>query len=501
MKGPNGSGVQAASNQIENNPALMNWWLPESGLRNRVGNNSWGDLVELGGAVPIVAGAGPDGTPVYRFSIASGGVLKTTGARVFSSPIQIIIICKQRTAGFCIWASTQNTSGVLMNQVANTFGMVAGSNITKATTALAFHCYDTVWWGSTYGAVSIDGAAYTRGATQAAVFGGLVIGSANDGTTSRADLDVCGIYVLEGFPGDPLHTQIYQDIQRRWPSLAVATPVYPSNRAGNPSWAFGSPWKAIPIMGQSNCQGLGTIASTAFAANTFALGYDFKWNVAADPITAGLTARETIDNGGITATHAGHVGLLNAMQAHWGVPTVGLPLAAGGSSFTTELDPLGVNYWNVDVPRGLLLNDCLAGSIINRIQEAQFYGGTIPFGVLHQGETEGQFANNAQQDLWPARAQRLFDTIRARVGLPNLPFFFAQLQPAPGASYAVQWTRMRDVIQPQLQSSNQFMVTVPDGAYIAGSVTDHLHLETKGGAGGLEGFYAAVAASAIAHGL
>lgn len=491
-----GIGLAAGPQGFSADPQVMAWWRPDTGYVNRIGSSPFGNLAEFGGAVATLATAGPNATPVYNILATSGGTLKSVGRHTYAGPLQMFVVLQRTGAdAFGYWLAGIGTQSALVYN-AGDVGVLSGTNLLiHGVDSSVFHSYDALFWGSSYGGISLDGGAYTRGEVAGSSFGGIVIGSAGDDSV-RANIRVADVILVEGRASQKLTQQIYKYLQGRYPSLALGTPAYVADHAAPPPWTYTSPWDCWLEMGQSNGEGLGTTPATAFGANNYVLGYDFVWKAATDPICAVAQNRDTVNTGVSVATHAGQAGFMNLMQPHYGRPLVMVPVCAGGSSQSPEITFPDIFCWEPSLQRGLKLPDSLYGSLLARAKEAQFRGGTIRGLIIHQGESEGQAADNPTQDLWIPRTQNMIDSFRRDLNLPGMPVIYSQIQPAPSATYAAIWARMRNVVQPQLASSNVIMVSVPDGPYIAASAVDHLHLDTAG----LEAFYALVATAAIAHG-
>lgn len=504
MRGPlGGGGLGAAAAPAvydwSTDPQTMAWFRPDSVYANRVTNQpAWPALAEIGGAVARSSSAGPQGTPAYMPAIATGGILKTTTTTLFSGPFRIIVVAKILDASpvFSTFIASQVGNGADLSYLPGT-GIIAESGsaiVQNVDAAASFHIIDGLFWGGTFGGLSLNGADFVGGSIEGAGLQGFNVAAFSDGSR-RCTAAISDIIICEG-PGTPAwDASLYAYLQTRY-ALNTRAPA-PTNKhtVAAPAWNSSAPWDAFPVAGQSNCQGLGENAATAFGANIYSLGYDFIWKAATDPITSATPhTREPVDNGNVVASHAGHVGFGNAMQPHRGKPLAFIPIGAGGSYVVPAVAPGSALGWDPTYPRGLELEDSLFGSWLNRCLEAQFWGGTIPAAMWHQGESEAQSQDAAVQDQWVPRTQAMFDRLRHLLGIPNLPIWYVQIQPL---ITDVFWTRFRTVVQPQLQSANQFMVAAPDGPYRSDASTSHLHLQTSA----LEVLYANIATSMIAHGI
>jgi hypothetical protein len=511
MRGPVGGGaLGGGSSFFADNPIMGGWYEPGS-YNNLVKPTQqiFPALVEQGGAV-VTTPAVIDGNPAWQIRKASGGVLGTLSGQLSRySPLHMHIVMRvvgAPAAGDVFFCTNSSTGIIGSNGAADTANvkLVGTAAQTVAAGNQAWHLYDIVWWGGAYSFVSIDGAPYQRINVGVVNIGFLIFG-AFTGLGSRSDVDIAFVSFSSGRSPYSLLVQRYAYLQAKFPSLALATPAaYPGSSTTDstptqlaPAWGASTGWAKA---GQSNGLGVGTTASAAFAANIDALGYDYNWqNPAVDPLPT-ANVRDRVDLGSIAGAFSGNPAFCNAMQARYGGQFTLIDCCSGGSSLTPNVPNDAITCWPPGLYEGNTTPQSLLGSLLSRIQEFKRRGGVHKGLIWHQGEAEAQFGTAAQQAAWPAAVANLVAYVRGVLNDPNMPFIFVQLQPSPIAGPGLTWNQFAQTIQPQVLGlvSRSFMAAAPDGAYIAASAVDHLHLDTSGGAGGLAQLYGVTIPAIIA---
>lgn len=475
-------------------PLTMGWYEPSALTDQITVNSAWGPMVAQAGAVPVAA-AQIDGNPAWQCRKAAG-YLATPSTRNFFGPFRVLIVARfvgSPTADDTLLGDASNNNGSAIQYVDSTHVKARGTTAltSLATNPLAWHCYDITWWGGNFSYVSVDGGAVTRVSIGTGLLDGFSLGAYAG--ANRADVDVAEVIWLESRAPFALAAQIYAFLSAKFPSLSLGAPASytETTTIANPPWTFTSPWSCWLQGGQSNALGLGTTASVAVNSNVYVLKYDFSWAAMADPVGNYTNLRDWATVGNIVGAFSGAPAFGNAMQARYGQPFALVPATPGGS--TISLGATDYSTWNVGTMRGNVLANCALGALESRALEAQRRGATIRGLIVHQGESEAANGSNAQQDAWLPAWTAAIAHLRTVLGIPNLPVVYVQIQPLTSSA---PWTRMRDVVQPQLAGlvTNCVMVSAPNGPYIPASTADHLHLETTA----LEVLYGTTIPAAIA---
>lgn len=445
---------------------LLAWFRPDSGYTDRVSPSYLGDLTEQGGAVALQASGGPDDRPYWSLAKASGGWLRTAQTTLLRGPLHVFAIVRGTGAPAAndTWFGTGATSGCAIKYASSTAVKIVGSSSTNfTTTPLGWHLIEVVFWAS-FSSVSIDGGAFgaavaSLGATN---INGLGLGSI--GGNNRADVDVAEFIVFEGRAPVATATAARAYLAARYPSLSIAataTYVDPPVTSA-PPWSV--PADGFLCIGQSNEDGLSSVPTEAFDAGVYMLTSAHTWAAATHPWASTTNARDTVSNDA-APNYSAISAFANRMRAYYKRPFVLIGCSRGGTNVTPETG-IGTadQDWRASYPRGNVLPNSLLGSACARAEEFIRQGGTLRGIQLCQGEYEGQNASNAQQDLWPARWQAIINYIRTRLNLPDLPVIFTQLPATAPAGSETPWARLRNTVQPQLQTANQFMVTADDAA-------------------------------------
>lgn len=493
MKGPSGAGLfGGVSSFFADNPLMGAWYEPGT-LANRVpqGQRIADALIETGGAV-AVGNTGPDGKPAFQLRKASGGYLSALVTKQKrNSPLHMHLVMRlTATPGVGdVMFNTNASTGVVESQVGalNTLTIIGQTGFVLAVNNQIWHLYDIVFWGSNYSFVSVDGGAYTRVSMGFLQMDALIFGAFTGGT-NRSDCDIAFMSFSSGRSPYQLLKQRYQYLQAKFPSLALGLPAaYPGDTSTNntptqnaPAWGTTQFWGKF---GQSNALGQGTTPSAAYGANIDCLDYTFNWLTPPIDPWSSVGVRDRADLGNAVGGFSGSPAFANAMQPHYGGQFTLVDQCPAGSFITLgPLDVTSILSWNVHAYEGLNTPTGPLGSFVSRVQETRRRGGNLHGLIYHQGEGEASVGTAAEQEAWPAAVAEMVNYLRRVLNLPTLPFIFVQLQPSPAQGAGHSWNYFKDTIQPQLLGllSNCYMVTAPDGPYIASSAADHLHLDTPG---------------------
>lgn len=452
-----------------------------SPLVNKGAFGSGGNLLDdTGGCAIGAVGGAFNGKRCYSPLAGSGGYLRT-GVLAFGSgqafdgmnpPCHMIVV--GRFGGSpsvnLIMAGGGST---LRYQDATHANFTAGGALNSAASdPLLPHLYDIFHHGqgTRFG---VDGA-FTSGGTvnpgpaRLIVNGSrLAIGAATNGA-ARSTCDVARVLIFDNRIPYAQYTQLLDLLNAVYGLSAAkhASYVQPEDdTVAAPGFSLA---KVIPFLGQSNASNYATVAPTnTWSAGTSVFKNDLTWiTPGADPFDDETNQRDPVSIDSVSTNFGWAAPLAKAEATRYGVNVCIVPCAR---SATTMAE------WQkgaVGLKRGYLY-----GSAVWRMKKALENGGTIPYVIVHQGESEAQ-GTQGQRDAWAALAQQFVADIRADLGLPNLPFLFALVR---NNTMAAGYTDMHDNKIPSIASvpNKIFTFDVPaagpfeaDGVHIQGTGLD-----------------------------
>jgi len=469
----------------DSDPRIISWFEPGNGFANKFSASPWGNLLQVGGSVPI--GGGLDGHPAYQFSKGVSGCLVTqnTGPNVrFYGPIHTITIIKatagSNVAGDGWFADPVNaTPKYSWNSSAGARLFGNGSNFIVPCTTANYNLHELYLHGSLT-RFSINGAAYStlKNTGIDCKFSGLVMGSAvNNGLGASSNHDCVFRLDYEGQMPDQFRFGLWAYLKSLFPSLNLSSmpgafdirPTDPNNLL------IPGQFDVVPLIAQSNGSCYSQVSTAAINPNILMLANDNTYKPMTTDYDNQTNHADIVSVEPAALGIGGEAGAMcNAIQAFTGRTLVLVPCAIGGSWVVPgTLSPTQNFYWGPEYPRNFQLANSNYGSAVRRVKDALDRGGNFLFTRYRQGEAEAMSSPEIGA-LWPDSMTALMDRFHRDIGVVRKRVVFARLSASPHG--AGNWTNFITNIQPLAVKTGQAMSETPDGPYNS----DGLHLQGVG---------------------
>lgn len=482
-------------------PNILSWREADSGLGDKIANNPWGAFTQPGGAVPIASG-GANGQLEWQFTKGSGKYLLAAGADLnlrYYPPFHLFVIVKSTgtpSAGDAWLGNPLNGNPRLCWQASTTARITSNSSvdITGITTA-NYNLYD-IYFHSGFSRRSVNGAAYTTiDTTIGSAMDGLVLGAGNSAGGVSSSCAIPFIMIVEGQASATLKAGLFAYLNAKYGMGLPAPPATFSIAAADPSALFTPPFDIVVGGGASNNGNYSQVATAAFNPNIYIFGNDNVYKTAPALYDVNTNQMDVISADTPSSPAGGNASsLCNSLQAAWGRPLVYIPCMTGSSYVVpgTTMPPQHFtweqSYLLGSRPVGATgVRNTIFNSAVERVKDAIAKGGTYRF-MWWYGDGEALVAQQFG-DLWPTYAPQTWDAFHARIGQTKRVVYVQMALTTHGTN----WANFRANTQPLVQTSQQIMVSAPDGPY-NGDGLGHLQgtaCDTIGAAG---------AAAAIAAG-